>query len=135
MAYVNNDDFLLSIQDSNLQQIIQSNPAVLDQAVLVSIGEARSYLIQKYLFDEELTKTGTDRDSQLLNYITDLAVYHLHTRIAPRNIPQLRQTRYDNAIEWLKMCATGEVTPKLSEITTDGKIIRWGSQIKNTNIY
>jgi len=135
MAYVNNDDFLLSIADSNLQQIIQSNPAVLDQAVLVAIGEARSYLIQKYLFDDELSKTGTARDSQLLNYIIDLAVYHLHTRIAPRNIPQLRQTRYDNAIEWLKMCATGDVTPKLAEITTDGKIIRWGSQVKNTNSY
>lgn len=135
MAYVNNEDFLLAIQDANLQQIISANTAVLDQAVLVAIGEARSYLVQKYKFDDELLKTGTDRDSQLLNYIIDLAVYHLHTRIAPRNIPQLRQTRYDNAIDWLKMCAMGNVTPKLEEISTDGKVVRWGSQQKNANSY
>jgi hypothetical protein len=135
MAYFQNDDFNLLIQDVNLQQIINQNEAIRQQAELVAIGEARSYLIQKYLFDEELLKSGDDRDSQLLNYMIDLVLYHLHSRIAPRNIPQLRQTRYDNALAWLKMCAMGDVTPKLEERTTEGKIIRWGSVPKNQNNY
>ena len=135
MAYVTQTDFALLIQDVNLQQIINNNTAIIDQAVLVGIGEARSYLIQKYKFDDEMLKTGNNRDSQLLNYIIDLSLYHLHSRIAPRNIPELRQTRYDNAIEWLKMCSLGNVTPRLEEISTDGKVIRWGSQTKNTNSY
>ena len=135
MAYLINDDFDLLIQDANLQQIINSNEGIRQQAELVAIGEARSYLIQKYLFDEEIDKTGTDRDSQLLAYIIDLTLYHLHSRIAPRNIPQLRQTRYDNALAWLKMCAMGDVTPKLEERTIGGKIIRWGSVPKNQNNY
>jgi len=135
MAYLNNSDFDLLIQDANLQQIINQNEGIRQQAELVAIGEARSYLIQKYLFDDELAKTGVDRDSQLLAYIIDLTLYHLHSRIAPRNIPQLRQTRYDNALAWLKMCAMGNITPKLEERATEGKIIRWGSVPKNQNNY
>lgn len=135
MAYVNNSDFNLLIQDANLQQVISANSAILEQAVLVAIGEARSYLVQKFKFDDELAKEGTDRDTQLLNYIIDLALYHVHSRISPRNIPVLRETRYSNAIEWLRMCATGEVTPKLEQVSTDGKMIRWGGQPKNTNSY
>lgn len=135
MAYLNNNDFLLLIQDVNLQQIINSNSAIQDQAILTATGEARSYLIQKYLFDDELNKTGTARDPQLLNYIIDIAIYHLHSRIAPRNIPELRTTRYENAIAWLKMCALGEVTPKLELQPTTGRMIQWGSNEKNTNIY
>lgn len=133
MAYVTTDDYTLLIQDVNLQQIISSNVAIREQAELVAIGEARSYLIQKYKFDEELLKTSTARDPQLLNYIIDLAVYHLHSRISPRNIPELRITRYENAIDWLKMCAKGDCTPKLEINDTEGRIIRWGSQTKNQN--
>jgi len=135
MSYLNNKDFLLLIQDSNLQQIINENEAIRQQAELTAIGEARSYLIQKYLFDDELVKVGTARDPQLLNYIIDIALYHLHSRIAPRNIPELRITRYENAIAWLKMCALGEVTPRLEIQPTTGRFIQWGSNEKNVNIY
>lgn len=135
MAYLNNTDFDLTIQDANLQQIISNNEAIRQQAELVAIGEARSYLVQKYRFDDELLNTGDDRDSQLVNYICDLTLYHLHSRISPRNIPQLRQDRYDNAVAWLKMCAMGDVTPKLLEYEVPQKIIRWGSNAKNSNSY
>jgi phage gp36-like protein len=135
MSYLTNKDFSLLIQDVNLQQIINENEAIRQQAELTAIGEARSYLIQKYLFDEELAKTGNARDPQLLNYIIDIALYHLHSRISPRNIPELRITRYDNAIAWLKMCALGEVTPKLEIQPTTGRMIQWGSNERNTNIY
>jgi len=136
MAYLNNDDFLLQIQDVNMQQIINSNEAIRQQAELVAIGEARSYLVQKYKFDNELTKTGEDRDAQLLSYIIDLCLYHLHSRIAPRNIPELRQTRYDNAVLWLKMCVSGDVTPKLElNPNNQGLMTRYGGNTKNINMY
>ena len=133
MAYLSNTDFDLTIQDGNLQQIINNNEAIRQQAELVAIGEARSYLVQKYQFDAELLNTGDDRDAQLVNYICDLTLFHLHSRISPRNIPELRVTRYDNAIAWLKMCAMGDVTPKLLEYDIPQKVIRWGSQPKNQN--
>jgi len=136
MAYLNGTDYLLQIQDVNLQQIINSNVAIRENADLLAEAEARSYLIQKYDFDAELVKTGTARDPQLLAYIIDIALFHLHSRIAPRNVPELRQTRYDNAIAWLKMCAFGDVTPKLTPISpAQGNRIRYGGNTKNTNQY
>ena len=93
MAYVTTNDYTLLIQDVNLQQIISSNVAIREQAELMAVGEARSYLIQKYKFDEELSKTTTARDPQLLNYIIDMVIYHLHSRISPRNIPALAYNR------------------------------------------
>ena len=136
MAYLNNNDFLLHIQDVNMQQIINSNEAIRDQANLLAIAEARSYLIQKYDIDKELTKTTTARDQQILSNIIDISLYHLHSRLAPRNIPELRQTRYDNAIMWLKMCANGDVTPAIEKLTPEsGMRIRYGGNLKNINMY
>lgn len=136
MAYLNTSDYLLQIQDVNLQQIINSNEAIREQANLLAEAEARSFLIQKYDFDSELAKTGADRDPQLLAYIIDIALFHLHSRIAPRNIPEIRKDRYENAISWLKMCAFGDVTPKLTpKDPKQGSRIRYGGNTKNTNIY
>lgn len=136
MAYLSGNDYTLQIQDVNLQQIINSNVAIRENADLLAISEARSYLIQKYDFDAELLKTGTARDPQLLAYIIDISLFHLHSRIAPRNVPELRLTRYENAIAWLKMCAFGDVTPKLTPISpAQGNRIRYGGNSKNINQY
>jgi phage gp36-like protein len=136
MAYLNVDDYLLHIQDVNIQQIINSNEAVRDQANLLAVAEARSYLIQKYDIDLELAKTGSDRDAQMLSTVIDISLFHLHSRIAPRNIPELRQMRYDNAIMWLNQCAKGEVTPALEKINPlQGNRIRFGGNTKNQNTY
>lgn len=136
MPYINSSDYNLQIQDVNLQQIINSNVAIRETADLLAEAEARSFLIQKYDFDAEMLKTGTARDPQLLAYIIDISLFHLHSRIAPRNVPELRQTRYENAIAWLKMCAFGEVTPKLTPISPEqGNRIRYGGNTKNINQY
>lgn len=136
MAYLTLNDFKNQIQDVNLQQIINNDTGVLDAASLLAIAESRSYLIQKYDIDAELVKTTTARDSQFLAYCIDIALYHLHCRISPRNIPQLRETRYNNAIDWLKMCGRGEVTPALVKINpTQGTRNRFGGNVKKINSY
>jgi hypothetical protein len=76
------------------------------------------------------------RDQQMVQYFVDITLYHLHSRISPRNIPQLRIDRYNHAIDWLKMCAVGDVTPALPLLSPkQGNRIRWGSNVKNINSY
>jgi phage gp36-like protein len=76
------------------------------------------------------------RDAQMVMYLIDIALFHVHSRISPRNIPDLRVKRYDAAIDWLKMCATGEITPALPLLQPkQGNRIRYGGQIKNINTY
>ena len=81
------------------------------------------------------TKTDS-RDQQMVLYLIDIVLYHLHARIAPRNIPELRVKRYDDAIDWLRMCAEGKVTPNLPLLQPmQGNRIRWGSNIRQINSY
>ncbi len=77
-----------------------------------------------------------NRDQQMVLLLCDIVLYHLHARIAPRNIPELRVKRYDDAIAWLKMCAQGDITPALPEIQPKGgSRIRYGGNVKQINSY
>ena len=77
---------------------------------------------------------GDNRSQQLLTYMIDLSLYHVHSRIAPRNIPDLRVLRYENAIKWLRMAGKGEITPDLPIIQPlQGNRIRYATDIKQIN--
>lgn len=85
---------------------------------------------------------GDNRNQQIVLYLIDITLYHLHSRINPRLIPDLRKERYDGngqhqsggAIGWLKRCASGDVTADLpNKSPQQGISIRWGSLNKSNN--
>jgi hypothetical protein len=86
---------------------------------------------------------GDNRNQQIKAYLVDITLYHLYSRINPRNIPELRMIRYDGnspkqhggAIGWLKMVAGGEVNADLPEILpSQGVSIMGGSKPKRNNL-
>lgn len=79
---------------------------------------------------------GDTRNELIKMYLIDVVLYHLHGRINPRNIPELRLTRRDEAINWLKMINEGKITvdlPVLASPTNAGLKIRWASSTKFDN--
>jgi hypothetical protein len=79
---------------------------------------------------------GDNRSQQLLEVLIDLTLYKIHSRISPRNIPDLRVKNYDEAISWLKAARAGDVTAKLPTIQpVQGRRIRYGGNVKNVNSY
>ena len=79
---------------------------------------------------------GDNRDPQLVTAIADITLYHLHSRIAPRNIPDLRAKRCDEARKWLSACACGTITPALPTLQpAQGMRVRYGGLVKNNNTY
>lgn len=79
---------------------------------------------------------GDNRSQQMVTTVVDITLYHLHSRISPRNIPDLRVKRYDESIKWLIKCAKGEVTPNLPVLQpTQGGRVRYGGNIKQINSY
>jgi len=138
MTYLTLNDYYLVIQDAQLQQLIGSSGTnQLDLATQIAMATVKSYLIQKYDMDAEYAKTGDSRDLQTRLAVVDVALYLLHSRISPNNIPELRQKRYDQTISWLKDSAKGNVTPALTEIdiTTTGARIRFGNDGTPNNKY
>lgn len=80
--------------------------------------------------------SGDDRSGLIVQKTIDITLYHLHASIAPSNIPELRNKRYEDAIMFLKDCANGNITldsPLLEP--KQGHRIRWGGNIKNNNTY
>lgn len=80
---------------------------------------------------------GDNRSALLVMYIVDLTLYHVHSRISPRNIPDLRVKRYDDAIMALrKDFSEGGATPNVPVIQprTGGRI-RFGGNTKKSNTY
>jgi len=77
---------------------------------------------------------GDPRNPLIKMHLIDLTLYHLHSRINPRNIPEFRIQRRDDAIKWLNMIAKSLITvdlPKLETPENVGLNIRWGTNTKN----
>lgn len=79
---------------------------------------------------------GDNRSQQAVLYLIDMTLYHLHSRIAPRNIPELRMDRYESAVMWLKAAAKGGVNAQIPTLQPrQGQWIRSGGSAKNINSY
>ena len=103
-----------------------------------SWGAGTSYTVAVETLPTDTAKwtAGDNRSQQVLMYMIDIALYHLHSRIAPRNIPELRIDRYDSSIAWLKMAGRGEITADIPKRQPkQGARIRFGGSVKNVNSY
>ena len=101
---------------------------------------------------ESLTDTNfftvqDDRNRKLVQVVVDVFLYHLHTRLNPRNIPVHRRLRYDgdgdiekamSAVKWCSMVQKGTITPALTpsldedgEEIQDGQSVIWGKSTQD----
>lgn len=81
---------------------------------------------------------GDNRQQYLLTIFVDIMLFHAHSRINPRNIPDFRISRYDDAIAWLKMVNSGKVTPAFpikADPVVEFRNIQYGTTKINTNTY
>ena len=77
---------------------------------------------------------GDNRCKQLVTYLVDIALYHMHSAVAPQVVPVQREKRYDDAIKWLNKAAKGDITASLPLLQPiQGRRNRYGGQIKNNN--
>lgn len=79
---------------------------------------------------------GDNRNQLIVMRLIDITLYHVHSRINPRNIPDLRKDRYDGnresqtlgAIGWLKQVAAGKINADLPNIVPEqGLAMRYGT--------
>lgn len=84
--------------------------------------------------DVQFTK-GDTRHPLALRYMIDVTLYELHSRINPRNIPEHRIQRRDDAISYLKMVIDPRKNispnfPELVRATNQDNAVVWGSNTK-----
>lgn len=110
MTFLETADFTVQIHSEILERL--GGPAELDRAELIAKQEIESYL-SAYDCAALWALTGSDRPPLIVMYLIDLALYHLHSKVAPRQIPEIRAERYDAAIAYLKAVAVGKLTAPL----------------------
>jgi hypothetical protein len=97
--------------------------------------------------------SGDNRNAKLVDIILTMALYHLHMRVAPQNIPALRIMNYMgrqeeivikekgttypsySALGWMQACVNGLMQPNLKVLQPNTSKVMWGGSTKVINIY
>lgn len=103
----------------NIDIISRSDETLLTAAIDAAVQEAYSYL---GAFDREriFSSEGTERNALLLIFVKDIAVWHFINLCNAGTELELRQSRYERAIAWLRQVQKGELTPALPVVDEDG---------------
>lgn len=119
--FVNKEDYGSAIDENLLDDIIDFDDDLLNIAEQEGISEMKSYLNSRYDTAAVFGASGADRNPIVLRYLIDITLYHLHSRINPRKVPELRKDRYKKAMEWLMMVSEQKLNPDLPVPATGTK--------------
>lgn len=113
MTFLSTDDFKTVCDPQTLTVINQDDTANLDRAERYAIEEVSSYLRTRYDVGTAFSRTGDQRNGFLVMIVADVALYHLVSWLPKRIGFDIRETRYNQAIAWLKDVQSGKATPDL----------------------
>ena len=134
MEFLQINDFYKVIQQDELTDIVGEHTLPTDEGTITlealeldAIGEMSGYLAVRY----DSTKcfdTQTDRIPIIIQKCADIVLYNAYSLVAPNNIPTMRTTRYENAINWLEKVASGYINPDFPTKEEQPKTpLRYGS--------
>lgn len=134
MAFLTPNELKTHLYAENVDVITQNDDTILTAAIDAAVQEAKGYL-GGYDVNAVFAATGEDRNSLLLIFVKDIAVWHFVNLCNAGTDLSLRQDRYERAIDWLKAVQKGNVTPDLPKAvaedgTPTGSIIIFGSNPK-----
>lgn len=135
--FIELSDIKTHLYDEIIDAITREDEDILQASIDAAVSEAKGYL-GDYDVESIFTKTDSDRHPLLLIFLKDIAVWHFLNLSNPSADIELRKTRYERAIAWLKGVQKGEITPDLplkeSGADQEGSI-RFGSNSSRINQY
>lgn len=124
--FITLEDYDASIHREILDALLRHDSDIADSAIVEicedrAIAEMRCYLDKYYDCDAIFSATGSSRHPLILMMAIDIAVYHIFCQHNPYKMSEIRRSRYERALEWLKQVAAATITidgaPKLPEET------------------
>ena len=109
--FLSKEDFNTHLYPEIIDTISREDDLILDDAIEAAIGEAESYL-GRFDTDALFEATDDDRDKTLLLYVKDITVWHFIAVCNADTDIDMRESRYNKAINWLKNIQSGKVSPK-----------------------
>jgi phage gp36-like protein len=94
--------------------------AKLVRAEQTAIAQIRNRIGKRYdcslIFSPPVEGQGEARDQWVVTVTIDIALYHLYSQTGMKDIPEHRQQRYQDALDWLKDVGNGNTPADLPEI-------------------
>lgn len=105
--FIELSDYDASIHRDILDALTRNDNAIVEICEDRAIAEMRGYLSGHYDCDKLFAATGDERNQLVLMMALDIAIYHIFSIHNPQKLTQLREDRYDRAVEWLKAVKKG----------------------------
>ncbi len=101
--------------------ITQNEDSIVETIIDESIDLFSSYLYKYYDTEALFSAEGEERSKTLLKYLKDVVIYEIYIRRS-RDMNEVAQIRYDEAMTWLDKVAKGVIAPKFpkKQEDTDG---------------
>lgn len=113
MAFLTDDDYKMHIKDEVLATIMGAQAVVRTKAERSAQSQLTSVLNLRYDVPNIFNQTGDSRNAEIVMYMCDLSVYHMHSRLTPGQVPDNVKERYQDALNWIKMVSGGKLEPDL----------------------
>lgn len=134
MAFLSSEELKTHLYAENINVISRDDETILQAAIDAACQEAKGYLAA-YDTAQIFAAVGSNRNALLLIFVKDIAVWHFINLCNAGTELQLRQDRYERAIDWLKAVQRGDVSPDLPKVVDESGaekngIITFGSNPK-----
>lgn len=115
--YITKADYLHKIRLPRLEMMIEEDNSILDDAEETAVAVVKDALHAHYDNEAIFTKTGDDRDKQVVRWVMNLAVYYIYERIPDKLVPERVVKNYDDTILTLMEIADRKKSVDLPKIT------------------
>ena len=120
--FLKKEDYGMSIKSEIIKQLTSNDSEWFSSADLVraentAISQIKNRIAKRYDCAQVFIVAGNPdvRDQWIVTITIDMALYHLYSKTGSKDVPQHRQDRYQDAIDWLKDVGNGETTADLPE--------------------
>ena len=114
MSYLTTSELATHLRAESYAAITRSDDASGQAAIDAAMAEAKGYL-SRFSTDKIFSARGSERNMLLLTFVKDIAVWHLINLCNAGADYELRERRYERAIDWLKEVQRGNVSPDLPQ--------------------
>jgi phage gp36-like protein len=133
MTYITEEDYKTHIRDKRLEQLIDDDPTLLDEAEGTALAVVSDALYSRYDVDAIFALEGEERHKQVVRWVLVLALYYLHERLPDRLIPERIVKNHDDTLKVLTDIEDGKkstLLPLLAAPEGYGQTskFRWGSK-------
>ena len=128
------NDYKVVIGESGYKTIAQVSEANVLKAECEAQEEMAGYLRPKYDVGAIFGAEGEQRNSIIVMYLCDMALYHLSASLPQKMGSEIRKERYERAIKWLEGVQSGKIVPDLPlPVDENGETISGGTVIYKSN--